>query len=110
MPWGFPYPYCYGYSYPYAYPYPYPYTYPPAYYPPASYGYSDPPPAANSGYSDPPPATGSVQYVQRSQVSSAQRSNDPPPLHWYYCPSAKKYYPSVKKCREPWIKVPPPPG
>ena len=27
--------------------------------------------------------------------------------YWYYCPSAKKYYPEVQSCAEPWIPVPP---
>ncbi len=26
---------------------------------------------------------------------------------WYYCQSAKGYYPSVQQCPEAWIKVPP---
>ena len=27
--------------------------------------------------------------------------------YWYYCPSAKGYYPTVPTCPEVWIKVPP---
>ena len=26
---------------------------------------------------------------------------------WYYCPSARAYYPTVPSCAEAWIKVPP---
>ena len=26
---------------------------------------------------------------------------------WYYCASARAYYPNVENCREPWIEVPP---
>ena len=26
---------------------------------------------------------------------------------WYYCPSAKAYYPTAPSCPEAWIKVPP---
>jgi len=26
--------------------------------------------------------------------------------YWYYCPSAKAYYPEVSGCPEPWIRVP----
>jgi hypothetical protein len=43
-------------------------------------------------------------YVQR----------EPPPTpapqsYWYYCESAKAYYPTVPACPEPWVKVPPRP-
>jgi hypothetical protein len=31
------------------------------------------------------------------------------PAYWYYCPSAKGYYPYVQACPEAWIKVPPRP-
>jgi len=31
----------------------------------------------------------------------------PPQSYWYYCPSAKAYYPTAPTCREAWIKVPP---
>jgi len=30
-----------------------------------------------------------------------------PQSYWYYCPSAKGYYPTVPTCPEVWIKVPP---
>jgi hypothetical protein len=30
----------------------------------------------------------------------------PPPAYWYYCMSAKAYYPSVQTCPEDWVKVP----
>ena len=29
------------------------------------------------------------------------------PGYWYYCPSAKGYYPAVPACPEPWIRVVP---
>lgn len=35
-----------------------------------------------------------VDYVER-------------PAYWYYCPSARAYYPAVPECDEPWILVPP---
>jgi hypothetical protein len=38
-------------------------------------------------------------YVERPPVSSSS--------YWYYCESAGAYYPSVPRCPEPWIKVPP---
>src|SRR5262249_33046524 len=33
--------------------------------------------------------------------------DQPPQSYWYYCPSAKGYYPTVPTCPEVWIKVPP---
>ena len=30
-----------------------------------------------------------------------------PQSYWYYCPSARAYYPTAPTCPEPWIKVPP---
>lgn len=33
----------------------------------------------------------------------------PPDVYWYYCPSARAYYPTVPRCDEPWVKVPPRP-
>jgi len=30
-------------------------------------------------------------------------------VFWYYCPSAKAYYPMVQTCPEAWVKVPPRP-
>jgi hypothetical protein len=30
-----------------------------------------------------------------------------PQSYWYYCPSAKAYYPTAPTCPEVWIKVPP---
>jgi hypothetical protein len=37
---------------------------------------------------------------------------EPPPVYvqpsgyWYYCPSARAYYPYVAACPEPWVPVP----
>lgn len=63
---------------------PYPYWYPPYYY-------------------YPPPAI--VQqpqmYIQPAPVPQA------PETYWYYCQSAKGYYPDVQSCSEAWIPVPP---
>lgn len=37
--------------------------------------------------------------------------NPPATSNWYYCESAKAYYPYVRQCPEPWRIVPPvPPG
>ena len=32
------------------------------------------------------------------------------PGYWYYCASAREYYPKAAKCPEPWIPVAPKPG
>jgi hypothetical protein len=29
-----------------------------------------------------------------------------PPATWYYCTSARAYYPTVATCAEPWVPVP----
>jgi hypothetical protein len=67
--------------------------YPPAYVAPPYYGY---------GYYDyPPPAdVEPPAYVQRGPEESEQ-----PERYWYYCPSAKAYYPQVKRCPEEWLRV-----
>lgn len=73
--WGGP-GYRWGYA---AAPYPYP-----------SYGYP---------YYAAPPAV----VVQRPPVYIERP--EPPQSYWYYCPSAKGYYPAVPSCPEPWLKV-----
>lgn len=66
------------------------------YYPPPYYVYSPPPTVVVQ-----PPV-----YVE--QPAPAPPAPPPPPeAYWYYCPSAKAYYPNVQSCPEPWIKVPP---
>ena len=69
--------------------YPYPYAY--GYYP--------------QPYATYPPAVvdGPTVYIEQ-QVAPSEA-----PAYWYYCASAKAYYPTVQKCREAWIKVPPAP-
>jgi hypothetical protein len=39
-------------------------------------------------------------YIERSPMTH-------PEGYWYYCPSAKAYYPQVPNCQEPWVPVPP---
>ena len=56
------------------------------YYPPPYYFYPPPPVIVNE-----PPV-----YIEQS-----------PPGYWYYCPSAKGYYPSVPSCPESWVRVAP---
>jgi len=57
--------------------------YPPYYYPPYYY----------------PPQV----VVQPAPVIVDEESQS----YWYYCPSAKAYYPTTPTCPEVWIKVPP---
>jgi hypothetical protein len=64
-------------------PYPYWYYPPPAYYVPRSVAAEEPP-----------------VYIERSPVTH-------PEGYWYYCPSAKAYYPQISNCQEPWVPVPP---
>jgi hypothetical protein len=81
--WG-PYPY---YSYPYYYGYPWPY-YPPYYaYPPL--------------VRQEPPV-----YIEQPTIE-ASTPEAPPQAYWYYCSPAGGYYPAVKECPDPWVKVPP---
>lgn len=65
----------------------------PAYYPPYYYRpyYAYPQPE--------PPQT----YIEQ-EAPAAPVSN-----YWYYCPTAKAYYPYVKRCSVPWQKVVPTP-
>jgi hypothetical protein len=75
------------------YPYPYPYYY----YPPPYY-YTPPPVVIQE-----PPV-----YVQQQVTPTAPPA--PPAAsesYWYYCQSARDYYPNVPTCSEAWIKVPP---
>jgi hypothetical protein len=76
-----------GFGYPY-WPWPYPYYYPPpyyGYYPPPYYGADEP-----------------QEYIQQER--------EPMQGYWYYCPSSKAYFPTVRECPEEWVKVPPRPA
>ncbi len=44
-----------------------------------------------------------LDAVQRMRPKAQQQSQS----YWYYCPSARAYYPTAPTCPEPWIKVPP---
>ena len=86
------------------YPY-YPY-YPYYYYPPPYYTYSPPPAVVQ----EPPVYVQGPQQSQQSvtvQPPAQAAPQAPPEAAWYYCPSARGYYPSVQTCPEPWVKVPP---
>ena len=67
-----------GAPYPYYYPYPYP-VYAPA----------------------PAPV-----IVEQEPAYAAQQPVTPQ-SYWYYCQSAKGYYPNVQSCPEAWVKVVP---
>ena len=43
-----------------------------------------------------------MDAIQRVRAKAQQ----PPESYWYYCPSARAYYPTAPSCPE-WIKVPP---
>ncbi|HEY7366631.1 MAG TPA: hypothetical protein VIE37_21245 [Methylomirabilota bacterium] len=79
--WGWPYP-GWGWPYPYwDYPY-YPYFPYHPYYPYPYYTYGTPP-----------------VYLEQTRAG-----------YWYYCASAREYYPKVATCPEPWIAVAPRPS
>jgi len=44
-------------------------------------------------------------YIQQTPPLPPQ----PAGPYWYYCPSARAYYPTVRECPERWMKVPPRP-
>jgi len=76
----------------------YPWYYPP-YYAYAPYAY------APYAYAPPP------VIVQEPPVypEAAPAPDSPPQAYWYYCPSARSYYPTAPTCPEVWVKVPPRP-
>jgi hypothetical protein len=41
-------------------------------------------------------------YVQRAPATGPLE-----PGYWYYCQSARAYYPTAPSCEEAWVKVPP---
>jgi hypothetical protein len=73
---------------------PYPYWYPWAHYP--SYYYP------RVVIREEPPV-----YIQQPPPPATPQAA--PESYWYYCSSADGYYPTVKECPEPWVKVPPRP-
>lgn len=79
--------------------YPGPYYWAPRYwYPPPVY--YDPPPVVVVPPAPPPPPV----YVERDDEVAPS-----PAQWWYWCPSAKGYYPYVKECPGGWQRVPPQP-
>jgi hypothetical protein len=84
-PWWGPrfYPY-YASPYPYYWPYYYPYY----------------------AYPGPVVVREPTVYVQQSAPVEPAPAPEPS-AYWYYCQSAKAYYPNVPSCPEAWIKVAP---
>ena len=80
------YPYPYAYSYPYAYPY-------------LSSSIS----CCLSSRCDGSGAVGLYSTVCPLPLRPS------PQAYWYYCASSRAYYPTVQRCRETWIPVPPTP-
>lgn len=79
--------------------YPGPYYWGPRYYyPPPVYYYPAPPVVVAPA--EPP------VYVERDDDDDAAPSQA---QAWYWCPSAKGYYPYVKECPGGWKRVPPQP-
>jgi len=44
--------------------------------------------------------------VEQEPAYAAQQPTTPQ-SYWYYCQSAKGYYPNVQSCPEAWVKVVP---
>jgi hypothetical protein len=55
------------------------------------------------------PAPAPVVVAPAPVIESAPVYAEPaaPQGYWYYCASSRAYYPSVRSCAEPWVKVPP---
>ena len=45
--------------------------------------------------------------IERSEPQIYVQQPQPEPQYWYYCENPKGYYPSVKTCRNEWLKVVP---
>lgn len=78
-----------GFGYPFWGPYWGPWYYPPpyAYYPAPVVVRSEP-----------------VTYIEQAETPATEQGG-----WWYYCDSAKGYYPYVKECPAGWQRVPPTP-
>ena len=45
-------------------------------------------------------------YVEQPPAPAPPPAPAAPTAYWYYCQSAKGYYPTVPSCPEEWVKVP----
>jgi hypothetical protein len=79
----------FGFGYPYWGPYWSPWYYPPPYYYPAPVVVRSAP----------------VTYIEQGSSQPVDQSS-----WWYYCESAKGYYPYVKRCPTGWQRVSPTPA
>jgi hypothetical protein len=74
---------------------------------PGGYMVANPPMAADAG---PPPGAplGAPSGAPPGAPSGPQAAASPAPQtsNWYYCESAKAYYPYVVQCKEGWKQVP----
>jgi hypothetical protein len=61
-------------------------------------------------WADPVPQT--LPFIEQQQAPTAPAAPATSPTgYWYYCTEPAGYFPYVKDCREPWLKViPAPPG
>ena len=66
---------------------------------PGGYMVANPPMAADAG--PPPGAPSGAPSGPQAAASPAQQASN-----WYYCESAKAYYPYVVQCKEGWKQVP----
>jgi len=76
------------------------------FYPSPVYPYPDPYVPPTVVVQPAPPAV----VVQPAPVAPARPVTPPPPQSWYYCESARGYYPYVPACAEGWRAVPATPG
>lgn len=60
------------------------------------------------GYYYPYPAYAAPVVVQQSPPVYIQQQAPAEPYYWYYCESARAYYPYVQQCPGGWMKVVPP--
>ncbi len=68
-----------------------------------------PPPVVVAPIPAPAPVVVAPAPVIEQPPVYAQPVPDETPAqsYWYFCPSAKAYYPSVQSCADAWVKVPP---
>jgi len=72
------------------------------YWGPYPYYWYPPPPV----YYPPPPVVVEQPPVYVERQPTPPPAPPAPTAYWYYCSSAKQYYPTVPSCPEEWVKVP----
>ena len=58
-------------------------------------------------YAYPPPVVVEEQTYAQAAPEPTPAAPQQPKAYWYYCASARAYYPTAPTCPEVWIKVPP---